>query len=279
MYYRFTNRQDIFIPAMITLFLKDYPRGFSFPGELHDFWECVYVVRGAVSVSADNRVYELTRGDIVFHKPMEIHKFHVDEPQGARLLIFSFDMTGEGAAAFRDKVFALQEEERHVVEDFIRYLARHDGAEGAARGWYLTVSNEGAIDVAIAVSYITQLFLLLRQSETTRTPSRVSEAAAFSAAADYLHAHVCENPDTDTLCRAVGTSRSGLKRLFRRYADMGIHEYFLHLKLRYALVMLRDGKSVTETAAYLGFSSQAYFSRAFRRTMGYAPSKAREQIP
>ncbi len=279
MYYRFENRQSFFIKTMYSLFLQDYAQGFSFPGELHDFCECVYVVRGSVCVSADDRVYDLTRADLIFHKPMEIHKFHIETTGGAQLLIFSFDMSGEGADAFYDKVYALNEEQRSVLEAMLRYLKRHAEAQTLQTGIFLHAKNDGEINIAMVTTYLTQLFLLLQQEGGTRATSHVSEAAVFSAAATYLNAHINDNVNIDTLCRAVGCSRSGLKRMFRRYADMGIHEYFLHVKLRHALRLLQDGVRVTEVSALLGFSSQAYFSRVFKRVMGYAPSHAYTKEP
>ena len=37
--------------------------------------------------------------------------------------------------------------------------------------------------------------------------------------------------------------------------------------------MLADGTTVTEAAEILGFNDQGYFSKAFKREIGMAPSK------
>ena len=67
-------------------------------------------------------------------------------------------------------------------------------------------------------------------------------------------------------------SQSWLKRIFERFAGVGIHKYFLQMKMSKAAELLQEGVSVTETAERLGFSSQAYFSAAFRRETGSAAS-------
>ena len=55
---------------MYSLFETHYNGRYVFPGETHNFWECLYVQKGEVCVSADERVYNLTDGEIIFHKPL-----------------------------------------------------------------------------------------------------------------------------------------------------------------------------------------------------------------
>ena len=82
--------QQIKLTDIYSLFEVHYEKGYEFPGESHNFWECLYVAEGEVCVSGDERVYNLTRGAIIFHKPLELHKFIVTGADGADLFIFSF---------------------------------------------------------------------------------------------------------------------------------------------------------------------------------------------
>lgn len=274
MYEQYPLRRTLDIPLMHTLFIQDYPEDYDFPGEFHDFWECVLVLRGELSASGDRNVYRLQAGDILFHKPMEIHRFHVDSVGGARLLIFSFHMTGEDTRCFENQVATLNSEQMGVVRAFLSYLQAHesDGADRLPQS-ILSSQRRDAPNVAMIVTYITQLFLLLRSDDAPPKPSYPTEAAPFTEAVGYLESHINESVRIEELAHTLGISVSGLKRLFRRYADMGVHEYFVHLKLRHAVLLLQKGYRVTEVALRLGFSSQAHFSRVFSRAMGYAPSK------
>ena len=83
------------IETLYSMFQKHYHKNFVFNGEVHDFWECLYVDEGNIQVSGDERVYALTAGDIIFHKPMELHKFSVENENGATLFIFSFTLDGK----------------------------------------------------------------------------------------------------------------------------------------------------------------------------------------
>ena len=82
---------------------------------MHNFWELVYVTEGSVFVSEDSRVYELSEGDIIFHKPMEFHQINADEP-GLEIFICSFKMSGELTYKFKRAVFELVPEEINLFE-------------------------------------------------------------------------------------------------------------------------------------------------------------------
>ena len=71
-------KEQIQITDMYSLFEAHYEKGYAFPGESHNFWECLYVMDGEVCVSGNERVYNLSQGAIVFHKPLELHKFIVN---------------------------------------------------------------------------------------------------------------------------------------------------------------------------------------------------------
>ena len=69
-----------------------------------------------------------------------------------------------------------------------------------------------------------------------------------------------------------------VKQTFSRYAGMGVVNYFNRLKVQAAAAMLREGASVQETAAALGFSSQNYFSTVFKRIQGESPTAYKDQV-
>ena len=46
------------ITDMYSLFKIHYDKDYTFAGEIHNFWECVYVLDGQVCVSAEEKVYK-----------------------------------------------------------------------------------------------------------------------------------------------------------------------------------------------------------------------------
>ena len=59
--------------------------------------------------TADERVYNLKKGDLLFHKPMEFHRVWSAEGTAPRLFIISFEAESDGMDYFRDRLFTLND--------------------------------------------------------------------------------------------------------------------------------------------------------------------------
>ena len=264
------------ITRIYTIFEKSYKADYNFSGESHDFWECVYVESGSICVTADSRVLELSAGEIIFHKPLELHKFFVDSPKGATLFIFSFSFEGEFYEKISNKVCRLDGSSKRIMISFLEHLRT------AASQSEITFSNDyinfykllpyNTTLPQMAATYITQLILSVSNNDSARNISTAADAKLFSKAVDFMHEHISESLSIDELAGFLGVSRSGIGRIFDKYAKMGAHKYFTSLKISKATKLLESGLGVGETAEQLGYSSQAYFSAAYKRETGKNPS-------
>ena len=272
----FLVEEQIHIDALFSLFIEKQPMGFHFPGETHDFWECLYVLKGSACVSGDDKVYNLAEGDLVFHKPMELHKFYIDHKDGATLLIFSFRMKGPLTDYFKDKVFHLNEEQAMIMQALLSYAR-----EQVKKSESISLSRKAeqflyGIDTPLYLhrisTYLHQLFLILGEAGSISRISTNSDALLFQHAVQYMKEHIRHNSPVPEIALHCNISESGLKRLFSKYAGMSIHKYFLTLKFQYANELLQSGMNVSEVSEALNFSSQSYFSVAFKREFGKSPS-------
>ena len=275
----FKNDRQVHIENFYSMFKKYYNSDYDFPGEVHDFWECLYVIDGDVQVSGDERVYALTSGDIIFHKPMELHKFSVKNEKGATLLIFSFSMEGNLQDYFRNSVFSLNREQQRIISDLIYYMESktenyeyEDEYQEFIR--YFLPAEESDIYLQRVVYYLYQFFLSLADKGKTNTHSiSTPETALFKYSLRYMQSNVSQQLTVNDIAKHCGISQSGLKRTFSKFAGISIHKYFLNLKLNAAISLLQSGSTVSEVTEELNFSSQSYFSAAFKREMGSSPSR------
>lgn len=267
--YPIQNR--ISIDVMFSLFERYCEPDCRFLGEAHNFWECLYVEWGELCVSADERVYHLREGDLIFHKPLEFHKFYVEQENGADIFVFSFRMEGELSECFFNKAVSLLPEERACMERMIAYVRRMKPdaeADCENRKNYVSIFEESETFSHMLVSYLYQLLLPLSERETERKGLMREDAEIFKKAVQYMHANMNRQVQVAELSEFLNVSQSWLKRIFERFAGIGIHKYFLQMKMKKAVELLESGVRVSDTAERLGFSSQAYFSAAFRREMG-----------
>ena len=80
------------------------------------------------------------------------------------------------------------------------------------------------------------------------------------------------------LGRELGVSPYHLARSFRRATGLPIHQYRLQLRLRTALLRLREDIDLCSLGLAVGFSTHSHFTDAFRAAFGLPPSAVRELL-
>lgn len=265
------------IDALYTCYFLNHSAGYSFAGETHDFWEALYVVSGKVRVTADERVFTLSSGEIVFHKPLELHKLSVESKEGVKLLVFTFDASGTLANAMENKVLLLNTFCRGIIENMHRHMlnvCRNTIAENSETGSIAAhlLFPEKPEFVQMTATYISQLIIALAGEESRYTAENSEGAALFSKAVDYMNENIDKSINLSDIASHINVSESSVKRIFSKYATIGVHRYFLLLKINEATRLLKSGESVGSVAESLGFSSQGYFSACYKRETGKNPT-------
>lgn len=249
---------------------------YSFAGEFHNFWECVYVISGSICASGDERVYHLSQGDIIFHKPMELHKYYVDGKMSAHLFIFSFSADGKILDFFRDKVFHLSCCNDALIENMLTFVREKANEHNITS--YPLLFGKSSVFSHMLSTYIIQMMLSLYDDSDDISPiSHSHEAAIFENAVVFMGNNIENSLSVADIAKHCKVSETKLKDIFNKFSSMGVHKYFLKLKLRAATELLKSGASVTETAEKLAFSSQGYFTSVCKRETGLCPTEIKNQ--
>lgn len=83
-----------------------------------------------------------------------------------------------------------------------------------------------------------------------------------------------------TYTREVHMSRSHLSILFNKRYGRNLIDYIHKIKIAKAKELLKDhGKSITQIADYLGYSSSSHFTRVFCSIEGVTPKEYRKNTP
>ena len=267
-----TPEQRISLRSLYTAFETQREKEYYFEGEAHNFWEMVCVLGGSIGATADNDVYSLCAGQVIFHKPMEFHRLWSDEGTSPFTCIFSF--SGK-MPELNGRVFSLsvknQERVRHalaMIEEFyeiddIDVLSVKEGKENEAYA---------------ALCYLEYLILSI-VSQKAETGAEVSTPSArkYAEIVGIMDNNINNRLSLEDIAFLCNMSVSNLKKVFFRYSGQGVSRYFSELKMRRAVMMLNDGKSVKETSYALGFDDQNYFSTVFKRIMGKSPVQYKKE--
>lgn len=233
---------------------------YDYSGEAHPFFELVYVLSGTAGITAGEKVYSLNAGQWLLHPPNEFHRIRSERGTEPHVLNLSFHATAMPECESR--IFA---PDLKLQEEFLEIsIAVRDGL----RSSNLPQLNEQRLRLERWL-----LHAMKKVSEVGVTES--SGALRYAEIVSVLQEHINEQLSAADIARLCRMSLSNLKKIFTKYAGMGVSRYFTEMKMRRAAELLRGGRRVGEVAMELGFSDQNYFSTVFRRIMGEPPGHYR----
>ena len=137
------------ITKIVTMHYFEFDKNFHFGGEIHDFWEMVYVDSGEVLITADKNNYVLKRGEVIFHKPNEFHAISSNQKTPSNVFVISFTTASKSMTYFKNKKLALPAALRDYIKNLIREgRETFDLPEGKAllRKWGLPETLRGVGD-------------------------------------------------------------------------------------------------------------------------------------
>lgn len=276
----FPLKKAITINSIYTSFEAKYEKDFYFDGEQHDFWELVFVIDGKIGVAEDNKIYELEKNQIIFHKPMEFHRLWTIGSDIAHLIIMSFSASDGIIDRLGEGVFTLDPVDYDLLYAAFRTAKKCFFALSSYAN--PCTSQIPAVTNDIEGQYIANrmelLFLnLLRSSTQSAAQIKSISALNYKKIITVLNEHIYDNITVPEIARECSLSVSNLKKTFSMYSGTGVISYFNKMKITKAISMLLSDASIAEVSETLGFSSQNYFSAVFKREMGISPGTYRKK--
>ena len=250
---------DIF--GFHTALNRYFRRNYEFAGETHPFYEMVYAVNGTVGVTAGDEVYTLCAGQMLLHPPGEFHRIWSEcdsEPHVINLSFYAGEMP-----YCNGRVMQLTTSEGRTLTEICEQVQK--GLKLPDR----QLLNEMRIRLEL------WLLRVMARGGNAAAPSETASAQRYAEVIRLLQEHLREPLTAQDIAQMSHVSLSGLKKIFTRYAGMGVIGYFTEMKMRHAAFLLQGGKRVGETAAELGYTDQNYFSTVFHRVMGVSPTAYR----
>ena len=157
-----------------------------------------------------------------------------------------------------------------LLEQMGRAILAEVQAETAA-GSLLVESLCGSLAARLLYSYSNSP-LDVRSSRVGRLDSR-----RLNRVLEYIHAHLGDELNIRGMACAVHLSRFHFARAFKASTGQTPYQYVNAKRMERAKALLVQDRPLGEIALTLNFSSQANFTRAFRREFGITPGQYRDQ--
>ena len=277
--------REISIDGFNSIYYFEFGKDFSHPPEKHDFWEMVYIDGGEVIAITDGLGRTLNQGQVIFHRPMEVHAHVSNKVVPNNMLVVSFTTKSPAMDFFDKKVFNLDKTGKTLLTLFI------NEAKNALGNIPSEYSDKNPLDFSSAPfgsfqlleCYLTELLIVLSRSNDSVANSNNTRTLAQSSITElivtYLKDNTYESITLADICKKFYMGKSKLCKIFDEYMGEGPIEYYSGLKIAEAKkLLLRDELSVSNISDMLGYSSIHNFSRAFKKNVGFSPAAYRKKI-
>lgn len=242
-------------------------------GELHDFYELVFVEEGFYYVILDGERIVVPPGSCIVFAPNAFHSDDGVVKATATVRIVSFESSSPEMHYFNNRMLTPSHEQLTTLLGFFTSCeqlctrVRHGGIY-ARDG----VSSSQLQQIKLQL----ELFLLSQYRENeirTLSHRKQYRKECFTDITNYLKAHLQEPITCAALSAACSLSESTLKSLCREFCGCGPIDYLISLRIDAAKRLIRQSSmSFTEIAAATGFGTLHYFSRTFKAHTGLTPT-------
>ena len=278
------------VDKIITIFYMELSKNFYYEGEKHDFWEMVYIDKGEMICTADEKRFVLKSGEMTFHKPNEFHNLSGDSNIAPNVSIITFECRSRAMKHFEGKIFQLNSEEKSLLatlfsEGLSCYKLEDERNPLLQNLKVITPSPFGSSQMT---KNLLEIFLIklcrntdvvtkeMRQSyviDGVDVPYNVKEIL------DYLKEHIYGKVTIGDLAKHLDKSESMVKQLFSQYRDGGIIKHYNALKIKEARKLIREGNyNMTQISDMLHFDTPQYFSKCFKAVTNMTPSEYKASI-
>ena len=278
------------VEKIITIFYMELSKNFYYDGEQHDFWEMVYIDKGEMICTADEKRFVLKSGEMTFHKPNEFHNLSGNSNIAPNVSILTFECKSRAMKRFEGKIFKLSTEEKTLLSTLFTEGLSCYQLEDTRNPLLqkLKKINPSPFGSSQMTKNLLEIFLikLCRNTDVVTKEMRQSYLIDdidvpynVKLILDYLKNHIYGRVTIHDLAKHLDMSESAVKQLFAKYSSGGIIHYYNSLKIKEARKLIREGQyNMAQISDMLQFDSPQYFSKCFKAFTNLSPSEYKHSI-
>ncbi|MBE6635009.1 MAG: helix-turn-helix domain-containing protein [Ruminococcaceae bacterium] len=236
----------------------------------HNVYEIYYLTEGHMRYIIADRIYPISKGDIVLIPQGVIHNTAYDSETASRLLV---NFPGELIADKRllecfDKSIVHASED--VAKEFEIVFGRLEKEKNRADAYSETLIRQ----------YLTELLIIIARIDGAPPPPKLDGySRIMQSAVEFINSSYQSEISLCSIAERFSLSKSFFSRKFKEVTGFGLSEYITLVRIKNAERMLDSTEcSVTDIAFACGFNDSSYFTSTFKRIMGKTPLKYKKEI-
>ena len=231
-------------------------------------YEFMIITEGAFSLQMAGKNYKVSGGDVFVTPPGEIHSTNQMPLSLGEFYWFQLDVS-----YIKDLLFLSEEAATDLLrrlQEVISQVIHTDNKDlkkMIKKAFTLTASRENRYMTAGYLVVFLNMMIEYSRKETT-TLTRDIESAL-----NYIMDMFTQEITLEELADYCNLSVSQFKQKFKNQVGVSPRCYINQQKVEYAKSLLLEGKSKTDIAMQLGFSSSSYFAAVFKKFNSCTPSE------
>lgn len=121
------------------------------------------------------------------------------------------------------------------------------------------------------------LLALLFFNNRAFSPALQNGMRSIDASLAFLQQNIHRTLTLAEMAEQAQMSKSHFSRLFKEQTGYSPVDYFIHLKMQHACMLLTQRMHVREIAVQLGYDDPYYFSHSFKKVVGFSPANYRSR--
>ena len=231
----------------------------------HKFFEFELLTRGTCTQIINGRAYECVPGHVIITSPLDVHEFTYDGEIETVCISFTDDLVDNSIWKELDIKNApfisfFEGELYNLLLSEIEFL-KHE------------INMDELCKDSMACGALNRIIVYVLRNVLPNKSSGETHESYMKSALSYIRYNFKEKITLNETARFLHVSPNHFCKYFHKKVGVPFQEYLLTLRLKYACNLLQTSdKSITEICLESGFSSPAYFSRAFKKHFGKTPS-------
>lgn len=226
---------------------------------IHDAYEIYVNLSGDVSFLVNNKIYPLSRGNVIVTRPGDVH-----------ICIHNSDCDHEHFCLWLQKYGNNALTDILDSENFSPFYDLEESEEIVGLTVLLSTAQAQDKDLTVTTKILS---LLEKLSERKSKDGAKTLPVAVQKAINYIEENYSEIKSVNEVASSVFVSVATLSRLFKKHLSITPKEFLLAKRLSIAKRLLDGGAQVTDVAMRTGFSDTSHFIEVFKQKFNLTPYK------
>lgn len=226
--------------------------GHSFGPSFRKYYLLHYVMSGKGVFQKENRIHNVTKGQIFVIKPYDRIFYQADANDPWQYSWVGFESTLDLSAILSEDVYDVKEC-AHIFMALKECIHMDQGRE-----FYIC----------------SKIFELIATLDKRRLSKESNESVYVLKAKNYIETNYMKIIGVQTIASHLNINRSYLSTIYKNHFGISPQEFLIHYRLeRAAELIAAHGYKIRDAALYSGYTDVCNFSKMFKQKFGVSPAK------